>query len=216
MSEFTTPTQESRCAAVAGGGPVNPFARKVAALRAAFVETITEQHIREITYVILLRAQGGELPWIKLLFQYAIGRPQPAVNPDTLALEEMRLLQQSAVPPEVIAQMQGGLPASFAVELCRLTQAAREAEAGQLLLDAIAADDQKKERREANAQTQAERKQRRAGAAAPSTNGDDGETLEGERENGPSTNGDDGHGGLASLLGWLRDRRRPSGGGPRT
>jgi hypothetical protein len=187
---------------------VNPFARKVAALRAAFVETVTEQHIREITHLILLRAQGGELPWVKLLFQYAIGRPQPAVNPDTLALEEMRLLQQSAVPPEAIAQMQGTLPVSFAVELCRLTQAAHEAEAGQLLLDALAADDRRKERREAKAPART--------AAGPSANGDDGETLDGERENGPSTNGDDGHGGLASLFDWLRDRRRSSGGGSRT
>ena len=202
MSEFTTPTQDGRVAAV------NPFARKVAALRAAFVETVTEQHIREITHVILLRAQGGELPWVKLLFQYAIGRPQPAVNPDTLALEEMRLLQQSAVPPEVIGQMQGCLPVSFAVELCRLIQAAREAESGQLLLDAIAADDRKKERRETNAPART--------AGVPSSNGDDGEALDGERENGPSSNGDDGHGGLAPLLDWLRDRRRPSGGGSRT
>lgn len=117
-------------------------------------------------------------------------------------------MQQSAVPPEVIAQMQAGLPLSFAVELCRLVQAAREAEAGQLLLDTIAADDQKKERREAKAPTRT--------VAVPSTDGDDGENLGGDPENEPSTNGENGDGGLASLLGWLRDRRRPSGGGPRT
>src|SRR6187402_790510 len=72
------------------GGPGNPYARKTAALRAALLAAVTEQDIQDISHILLLNAKAGDLASIKLLFQYVIGKPQPAVDPDTLDAQEMR------------------------------------------------------------------------------------------------------------------------------
>ena len=99
MSEPTTsdapPSSEGRQAngQFAKGnqfGPGNPFARKCAAFRAALMETVTEQDIKDIAVQLRDDAKAGDKAAIKLLFQYVIGKPQPAVDPDTLDVQEMR------------------------------------------------------------------------------------------------------------------------------
>jgi hypothetical protein len=70
------------------GGPGNPFARKSAALRQALVDAVSEDDIRDIAIVLLLLARRGDLAAAKLLFSYVIGKPQPAVDPDTLDQHE--------------------------------------------------------------------------------------------------------------------------------
>jgi hypothetical protein len=63
------------------GGPGNPFARKVVALRKALIEAVTEEDVREIAKVLIEKAREGSTAAIKLIFQYAIGKPGPENDP---------------------------------------------------------------------------------------------------------------------------------------
>jgi hypothetical protein len=78
------------------GGPGNPFARKVAALRNAIVEAITEEDIKEIVAVLKQKAKEGSTAAIKLIFQYAIGKPCAENDPDRVDLDGWQLLQEAA------------------------------------------------------------------------------------------------------------------------
>src|SRR4029077_4070264 len=88
-----------RFAAGNPGGPGNPFARKTAALRAYLINHVSERDMQDILDILLLNAKGGHLPTIKFLFSYVLGKPKPVVEPDLLDLQEMHMLQQSALPP---------------------------------------------------------------------------------------------------------------------
>src|SRR5262245_64949189 len=72
------------------GGPGNPFARHSAALRQAMLSTITPQDMKEVTCALLIRAQAGDIPAIRLFYQYVVGLARPAYDPDTLDAHEMR------------------------------------------------------------------------------------------------------------------------------
>src|SRR5262249_14573538 len=105
------------------GGPGNPFARKVAALRAALIDAVTPQDITEIMYLVVFNAKAGSLEWTKFLFQYAVGKPRPAVNPDTLDLDELTLTQASAVPVEAMKEFVARIPPPAAVLMMRVLTA---------------------------------------------------------------------------------------------
>jgi hypothetical protein len=57
------------------GGPGNPHARKVAQLRSALLETVTEDDMRAIGAKLIAMARGGNLPAIKELIERTLGRP---------------------------------------------------------------------------------------------------------------------------------------------
>src|SRR5262249_19593451 len=183
-----------------GGG--NPFARKVASLRAALLETVTEQDVKEIAYVLLLNAKAGDLPSIKLLFQYTLGKSQPFVNPDRLAIDEMQALRDSAIPPEVVGELAQRLPVEFALGLAHLGMEAAAANHGALLGDMLRQSEPadgavteeedpaaRARRRKAEAK---ERKRRRKEARRkmrnrPSTNGSNGKQRPAKPRPAPST-----------------------------
>jgi hypothetical protein len=114
------------------GGPGNPFARQVAALRAALIQTVTEKDIKDIVTVLVRDAKRGNLAAIKLLFSYVIGKPAAAVDPDTLDVQEMDLLQRSAPPPpDTLETMRQQLPLSALLEQLHSDQANNEVQAKQ-------------------------------------------------------------------------------------
>src|SRR5262245_43080787 len=76
-----------------GGGPGNPFARKVAALRSALFDAVTADDVRRIARRLVRRARAGELAAIKLLFTYILGKPTEAADPDRLDLNELDLVR---------------------------------------------------------------------------------------------------------------------------
>src|SRR5947208_3541493 len=80
------------------GGPGNPFNRQVAALRRALLNRVTAEDIEEVLAVLMIKAKTGDLAAIKLLLSYTVGKPGPAVDPDTLEQQEWQLHQQAAVP----------------------------------------------------------------------------------------------------------------------
>jgi len=221
-------------------GPGNPFARKCAAFRAALMDTITEQDIKDIAAKLRDDAKAGDKAAVKLLFQYVIGKPQPAVDPDTLDVQKLRGYMAGAVPPEVLEEMQRGLPLSLLLKLWPFFLFAQEqtnVDAVEQQADAKAA---KQQRRAERARQKAERRQRRQearrqarqpqqSAVAPSINGENGHAPAVEAHAAPSINGCYGHNGFAeteespSLNGdnggmidfinrWLRGRPLPPNG----
>jgi hypothetical protein len=179
------------------GGPGNPFARQTAALRAYLINHVTERDIQDILDILLLNAKGGHLPTIKFLFSYVLGKPKPVVEPDFLDLQEMQMLQQSAVPPEALETLCDQLPLDFQVHLTRFTQAENAAATVQTALD--------NEPAAATPPTTPP-------TSTPSTDGHFDQSGGPPKENRPSLNGDVGDATRASLLHWLLRQRGPSGG----
>jgi hypothetical protein len=89
------------------GGPENPLARKAAALRRALVEAVTEEDVREIAKVLIEKAKEGSTAAIKLIFQYAIGKPSAENDPDRVDLDGWQ-------PPSCAAEAQPAATASRA------------------------------------------------------------------------------------------------------
>jgi hypothetical protein len=179
LSAETVPTTNDR--ATGGrfakgnpGGPGNPFARQTAALRAALINGVTERDIQDILDILLLNAKGGHLPTIKFLFSYVIGKPKPVVEPDTLDLQEMQMLQQSAVAPEALETLCGQLPLDFQVQLTHFSQAENATVAAQKALDSAPT---------ITTPPQA------PPSSAPSPNGDFGASKVAPHKKPPSTNG---------------------------
>src|SRR5262249_3614461 len=94
-----------------GGGSGKPFGRKVAQLRAAVVNFVTEEDLKHIVFKLMMMAESGNLQAMKLLFQYVIGKPAAAVDPDRLDVDEWRAMQEQSRPVQEMAQVMNGLPA---------------------------------------------------------------------------------------------------------
>jgi hypothetical protein len=205
-------------------GPVNPFAQQVASLRAALVESVTPDDVRAIAARLVADSRSGDNTATKLLFQYVIGKPQPAVDPDRLAIDAFRTLQLTAVSPEVIAQIARGVPLELVLQLLPILLAAKDGELGAFVQGECERMDKKDRRREERKRRRAERERsdeaghegEELAAAAPSTNGDDGGARASDDDRRPLTNGDDGDGVLKVFLNWLRGGRNGSDGDPRT
>ena len=67
------------------GGPGNPYPRRVAALRQALLECVTEDDIRAIAKAVIEEAKTGNVAAAKLIFQYVLGKPDSAANLDMSA-----------------------------------------------------------------------------------------------------------------------------------
>jgi hypothetical protein len=70
------------------GGPGNPFARRVAALRSALLDSISAEDLAAIVRALIAKAQAGDVAAAKLIFAYVLGKPAQAVDPDRLDSEE--------------------------------------------------------------------------------------------------------------------------------
>ena len=71
------------------GGPGNPFARQVAALRKVIIDRLTEEDLLAITEALLAKAKEGSVGAAKLLLAYAIGKPASSPDPDRLDGQEL-------------------------------------------------------------------------------------------------------------------------------
>src|SRR5262249_42502810 len=129
-------------------------------------------------------AKAGSLEWTKFLFQYAVGKPRPAVNPDTLDLDELTLTQASAVPVEAMKEFVARIPPPAAVLMMRVLTAGLdprlEQETRSLAESATAPQD-------GSPQPQAKKR----GERPPSPNGGNGHATA-RRDGSPLGDGDDG------------------------
>jgi hypothetical protein len=71
-------------------GKGNPHARKMAALREAFLSAATEERMRELGEKLFAAALAGDWQAAKLLLPFVIGRPAEAANPDALDMDEWK------------------------------------------------------------------------------------------------------------------------------
>jgi hypothetical protein len=75
------------------GGPGNPFARKVGQLRAALLETVTEDDMRAVAAKLVQMARGGNLPAMRELLERMLGKPVEADFMERLEELEKHLTQ---------------------------------------------------------------------------------------------------------------------------
>jgi hypothetical protein len=64
------------------GGPGNPYPRRVAALRRALLDSVTEDDMSAIAKAVIEEAKTGNVAAAKLIFQYVLGKPDSAANFD--------------------------------------------------------------------------------------------------------------------------------------
>src|SRR5262249_24066865 len=92
------------------GGPGNPYAHRVAALRSALLERVTEEDIHPIAARLVELARSGDVSAARLLFSYSLGKPAEAADPDGLDLHEWSLLRQGSAPTAEVMAPFNGLP----------------------------------------------------------------------------------------------------------
>ena len=73
----------------------NPFARRVAALRQAFLKEVKAEDIAAIASALLAKAKAGDVAAAKLVLAYTVGKPQDTVDPDHLDLDEWQKFQET-------------------------------------------------------------------------------------------------------------------------
>jgi hypothetical protein len=108
------------------GGPGNPFARKVAALRSALINGLTDENMRAVKGKLLEMTLAGDLDAARLLLSYAAGPPpDKAPDPDRVDLDEFKLLREQpwADHPRDLSKRVG---ADVALALGRASLAAGE------------------------------------------------------------------------------------------
>jgi hypothetical protein len=103
------------------GGPGNPFARRVAQLRAVLLETVTDEELRIVAGQLMVKAKFGDLAAIKLLFQYVLGKPAATVNPDAVDVEEVDLYRRAPEHTTMQEILKERAPAELAVDMLRMT-----------------------------------------------------------------------------------------------
>jgi hypothetical protein len=79
------------------GGPGNPFARKVAALRKTLLDCVSEQDLKDMVEAVKLKARQGDMAAIKLLWQYCVGKADFPKDPDRMDADEWQRLRQMRV-----------------------------------------------------------------------------------------------------------------------
>jgi hypothetical protein len=154
------------------GGPGNPFARKCAALRKALLDAVSEDDIMDTVRVLVLMAKTGDKAAVKLLWQYAIGKPAPVKDPDRMDIEEWRWLQDMRVPAQQLEETPQSIPACFASHFAQVAWACKaEDHLRQHVRDGLRKMDERDAKR---AQRQAKTRPGRHGEPvqpAPSPNG---------------------------------------------
>src|SRR5436190_1251087 len=72
-----------------GIGPGNPFGRRVAQLRQAALNVVSDKDVEEVFASVLALAKAGNLQAAKLILSYTLGKPAPVENPDTMDHQEL-------------------------------------------------------------------------------------------------------------------------------
>ena len=89
------------------GGPGNPYARRVARLRATLLDAVGENGLADIVQGMITAAKGGDVAAAKLLLSYLLGKPVESVEPDYVEIHERKLQskERALASDEKIAAM---------------------------------------------------------------------------------------------------------------
>ena len=165
------------------GGPGNPFARRVAALRARLLNRATEDDMDVITGQLIQHARKGDLAAIKLFYQYTVGKPAPTVDPDRVDIDEVNLLEAARLGTQLANNLGRTPPLETILELVRMMQSFAESQVVKGVGEGVADADRQDVARARRAAQQAERRRARRAAeeaaaaeAMPAAAGDAGRT----------------------------------------
>jgi hypothetical protein len=103
------------------GGPGNPFARKTAQLRSAFVQAATQKDMRAMFDSMKARAIEGDVQAFKAVMSYCVGKPAHMENPDTLDQHELQTINANHLGNALdLLNVIKGTPLDIVVELLRV------------------------------------------------------------------------------------------------
>jgi len=97
----------------------NPHFRRAAALRSAFAAAVSEDEIRQLARGLLQQALAGDTTAAGLLLSYAVGKPQPAADPDEADLREWQLIRGRPSDAEVLLHLLESSPPGPVAEAIR-------------------------------------------------------------------------------------------------
>jgi hypothetical protein len=92
------------------GGPGNPHARHCARMLEMFRNSITDEKMYGLCRVLFERAITGDMSALKMIWQYKLGKPLPAPNPDMIDRDEWDHFQKDAMTLEEMKKVLGQLP----------------------------------------------------------------------------------------------------------
>jgi hypothetical protein len=171
------------------GGPGNPHARQVAALRRTLLQLVTEDEIIAIAKALLEQAKRGNVSAAKLLFAYTLGQPAKAVDPDRLPEHELDTLNANYAEPEAVTALLGRQSLADFLPVIQIAMACQQQQVKDHLAGRLAQADQEDQKKH---ERKEKRQARRASAAAPGGPTAAPATAEAPPEPGtpPSGNGD--------------------------
>jgi hypothetical protein len=102
------------------GGPGNPFARKTAAFRTAFVNAVTQKDFEEVTQAVIEKAKKGDMTAAKLFYTYTMGTADKPKDPDTLDRKELDVFAGNHVAEEEFQKIATHIPVGTLVALLRV------------------------------------------------------------------------------------------------
>jgi hypothetical protein len=79
------------------GGPGNPYARQVTALRCRALDSVSGDDVEAILGKMVELAKAGDVPAARLVLHYTLGRPVPSAHPDRLDRDEVEAFQANAM-----------------------------------------------------------------------------------------------------------------------
>jgi hypothetical protein len=163
------------------GGPGNPFARQVAELRKRLLDRLTGEDLDGIADKLIALAKEGDVPAIKLLFCYTLGKPADAVQPDQLDMEEWDTFKKTATMAGELPGIMATPDPSFPLALVR---AARPGVARDLAKDLQATlkagEEEQRPRQQRREERRQRRQQRREQQRAEKRNGKNQEKAAGQ------------------------------------
>jgi hypothetical protein len=148
------------------GGPGNPFARQVANLRKALLEAVSAEDILLVARRLVAGAIEGDVTAARLLFSYVLGKPAPAVDPDTIDVQEWQTIQQRQVQPSELERVLSQTPVEVACDITRAALPELARGMASYVAKGLEAQKTDEEEEAARAEHQAEKRQRRAARRA--------------------------------------------------
>jgi hypothetical protein len=101
------------------GGPGNPFARQVAALRRVLLEAVSANDLRDIVNALVTQARCGHVAAAKIVLEYTLGKPAKTVEPDRLDIEEWEHFKATAPMMREGAKLSATINSEFPLTLVR-------------------------------------------------------------------------------------------------
>src|SRR5262245_47281076 len=123
-SERTTLMSRSKKKARRDGGVAhaNPFARQTAERRQVVLDCMPVAELQLITRNLMKMALQGNIPAVKLVYAYAIGKPERCPDPDEIDRHEWETRKRLAVEPHELRALTGRMAADQACAVAEATQ----------------------------------------------------------------------------------------------